>query len=65
MAQRIGNLVGRLKFTDDQLQETHRGLKDSGLPMPNFGDIGRDLAIEIDEEVEEEIESEEERKYIF
>ncbi|CAG7849424.1 Ras GTPase-activating-like protein IQGAP1 [Serendipita indica DSM 11827] len=62
MAQRIGNLVGRLQFTDDQLQQTQRGLKDAGVPMPNFGDIGRELAKEINEEMEQEVETEDERR---
>jgi len=60
MANRIGNLVGHLKFTDDQLQQTQRGLKAAGVPMPNFGDIGKDLAKEINEEVEQEVETEDE-----
>ncbi|KAI0080889.1 hypothetical protein K474DRAFT_1589057 [Panus rudis PR-1116 ss-1] len=62
MADRIGNLVGRLEFTDDQLQKTHKGLKDSGVPLPNFGNVGRELAKEINEEPEEEVETEEERR---
>ncbi|KAG6880044.1 hypothetical protein C0992_007361 [Termitomyces sp. T32_za158] len=62
MAQRIGNLLGRLQFSDDQLQKTQKGLKDAGVAMPNFGDVGRELAKEIDEEPEVEAESEEERR---
>ncbi|KAL0949959.1 hypothetical protein HGRIS_009979 [Hohenbuehelia grisea] len=58
MAERIGNLVGQLNFTDDQLQKTHKGLKDAGVAMPNFGNVGRELAKEINEEPEE---TEEER----
>ena len=63
LAERIGNLVGQLNFTDDQLQKTEKGLKDAGVPMPNFGDIGRELAKEINEEPEVEVESEEEREF--
>lgn len=63
MAERIGNLLGQLEFSDDQLQKTEKGLKDAGVPMPNFGGIGRDLAMEINEEPEVEVETEEERKY--
>ena len=59
LAERIGNLLGHLKFSDDQLQKTQKGLKDAGVPMPNFGNIGRDLAKEINEEPEE---TEDERK---
>ena len=62
LAERIGNLLGQLNFTDDQLQRTEKGLKDAGVPMPNFGAVGRELAKEINEEPEVEIESEEERK---
>lgn len=62
MAQRIGNLLGRLQFSDDQLQKTQKGLKDAGVAMPNFGNVGRELAKEINEEPEVEVESEEERK---
>lgn len=62
MAERIGNLLGQLKFSDDQLQKTEKGLKDAGVPMPNFGDIKRELAKEINEEPEVEVETEEERK---
>ncbi|OBZ70404.1 Ras GTPase-activating-like protein rng2 [Grifola frondosa] len=62
LAQRIGNLVGHLQFSDDQLQRTQKGLKDAGVPMPNFGNIGRELAREINEEPEEEPETEDERR---
>ena len=62
LAERIGNLVGQLKFSDDQLQRTENGLKDAGVPMPNFGNIGRELAKEINEEPEVEVETEEERQ---
>ena len=62
MAQRIGNLIGHLHFSDDDLQKTQKGLKEAGVPMPNFGNVGRELAKEIDEEVEIDVESQEERK---
>lgn len=61
-AERIGNLLGQLKFSDDQLQKTEKGLKDAGVPMPNFGNIGRELAKEMNEEPEVEVETEEERR---
>jgi Ras GTPase-activating-like protein IQGAP2/3 len=53
MAERMGNLLGRLKFSDDQLRQTQKGLKDAGVPMPNFSNVGRELAREINEEPEE------------
>ena len=62
MAERIGNLLGQLQFSDDQLQQTDRGLKAAGVPIPNFGNIGRELAKEINEEPEVEVETEEERQ---
>ncbi|KIL70078.1 hypothetical protein M378DRAFT_156131 [Amanita muscaria Koide BX008] len=61
LAQKIGNLLGRLHFSDDQLQRTQKGLKEAGVVMPNFGNVGRELAKEINEEVEVEVETEEER----
>lgn len=54
--------MGQLEFSDDQLQRTEKGLKDAGVPMPNFGAISRELAKEINEEPEVEIETEEESK---
>ncbi|KAJ7638716.1 hypothetical protein FB45DRAFT_409849 [Roridomyces roridus] len=60
MAERIGNLLGHLKFSDDQLQRTEKGLV--GVPMPNFGNVGKELAREINEEPEEEVETEDERR---
>ncbi|KAM5540380.1 hypothetical protein V8D89_005838 [Ganoderma adspersum] len=62
LARRIGNLVGQLQFSDDQLQRTQKGLKEAGVPMPNFGNVGRELAKEINEEPEEEPETEDERR---
>lgn len=56
----MGNLVGRLKFSDEQLQATQKGLKDSGVAMPNFGNVGRELAKEINEEPDPETEEESE-----
>lgn len=62
LAERIGNLLGRLQFSDDQLQKTQKGLKDAGVTMPNFGNVGRELAKEINEEPEVEVETEDERR---
>ena len=63
MAQRIGILVGHLEFSDDQLQQTDKGLKDSGIALPDFKGVGKELAKEINEEPpEEEPETEEERE---
>lgn len=62
IAERIGNLLGHLQFSDDQLQQTQKGLKEAGVVMPNFGNVGRELAKEINEEPEVEVETEQERK---
>ncbi|POW08043.1 hypothetical protein PSTT_07792 [Puccinia striiformis] len=59
MAERIGNLVGKLQFSNDQLEQTNAGLV--GKSMPNFGDINKELAKECKEEFEVEVESEPER----
>ncbi len=64
LAEKIGNLLGRLHFSDDQLQRTQKGLKDAGVVMPNFGNVGKELAKEINEEPEVEVETEEERECI-
>lgn len=61
-AQRIGNLLGQLQFSDDQLTKTQKGLNDAGVSMPNFGDVGKELAKEINEEPEVEVETEDERR---
>lgn len=63
LAERIGNLLGRLKFSDDQLLATQKGLKDAGVAMPNFGNVGKELAKEINEEPEVEVETEEESEF--
>jgi Ras GTPase-activating-like protein IQGAP2/3 len=62
LAQRITNLIGHLHFSDDDLQKTQKGLKESGVTMPNFSNVGKELAKEIDEEPEPEVESEEDRE---
>lgn len=59
MAERIGNLVGKLQFSNDQLEQTNAGLV--GKSMPNFGDINKELAKECKEEFEPEVESESDR----
>lgn len=60
-ALKVGNLVGKLEFTDAQLQQTQRGLDAAGVAMPSFGALGRNLAKEMNEEPEPEPETEEER----
>ncbi|KAH9824851.1 hypothetical protein DFH28DRAFT_1077365 [Melampsora americana] len=60
MAARIANLVGKLEFSNDQLEQTNAGLV--GKSMPNFGNINKELAKEINEEPEVELETESERQ---
>ncbi|CAE6447844.1 unnamed protein product [Rhizoctonia solani] len=59
-AQRIGNLLGQLEFSDDQLAETQKGLAAAGVNLPNFKSVGNKLAQEINEEPEVEVETEDE-----
>lgn len=59
---KVGNLVGKLEFSDDQLQRTQRGLDAAGVAMPSFGAVGRNLAKEMNEEPEPEPETEQERE---
>jgi Ras GTPase-activating-like protein IQGAP2/3 len=61
IAQRIGNLLGQLEFSDDQLAETQKGLTAAGVNLPNFKSVGNKLAQEINEEPEVEVETEDER----
>ena len=51
---KVGNLVGKLEFTDDQLQQTQRGLDAAGVSMPQFGGLGKALAKEMNVEPEPE-----------
>lgn len=37
---RIGNLVGRLKFEDHELETAQKGLDKAGVSMPNFSGMG-------------------------
>lgn len=60
-ALKVGNLIGKLEFTDDQLQKTQKGLDASGVAMPSFGAVGKALAKEMNIEPEPEPESEQER----
>ncbi|CAO1630340.1 unnamed protein product [Parajaminaea phylloscopi] len=58
---KVNNLVGKLEFTDDQLQQTQRGLDAAGVAMPSFGGLGKALAKEMNVEPEPEPESEQDR----
>ena len=58
---KVGNLIGKLEFTDDQLQRTQKGLDAAGVAMPSFGGVGKALAKEMNVEPEPEPETEEER----
>ncbi|CAH7670659.1 hypothetical protein BY996DRAFT_4582906 [Phakopsora pachyrhizi] len=59
LAERIGNLVGKLEFSNDQLEQKNADL--AGKAIPNFGNINKELAKEINEEPEVEVESESDR----
>ncbi|EPQ27617.1 uncharacterized protein PFL1_04755 [Pseudozyma flocculosa PF-1] len=58
---KVGNLIGKLEFTDDQLQQTQKGLDAAGVAMPSFGGVGKALAKEMNVEPEPEPETEQER----
>ncbi|MCO5597450.1 hypothetical protein L7F22_051528 [Adiantum nelumboides] len=60
-AIKVGNLVGKLEFSDDQLQKTQRGLDAAGVAMPSFGAVGKTLAKEMNVEPEPEPETEQEQ----
>ncbi|KAF3912981.1 hypothetical protein AA313_de0207997 [Arthrobotrys entomopaga] len=53
----IGNLVGQLEFTEEELHSTQKGLDQAGVSLPSFRGVGKHF----DEEPEEPQETEEER----
>lgn len=53
LADRIGDHLNKIEFTDEELERKQRGLDAAGVSMPSFGNIGRQLAKEIQEEREE------------
>ncbi|CAH7690973.1 hypothetical protein PPACK8108_LOCUS26490 [Phakopsora pachyrhizi] len=55
LAERIGNLVGKLEFSKQKNADL------AGKAIPNFGNINKELAKEINEEPEVEVESESDR----
>jgi Ras GTPase-activating-like protein IQGAP2/3 len=57
-ASPINDLVGLLEFTEDELLKTQKGLDAAGITLPNFKNVGRELAKEPTPEPEE---TEEER----
>jgi len=54
----IGNLVGKLEFTEDELQNTQRGLDMSGVSLPSFRGVQKHFEPEPEPEP---VETEEER----
>lgn len=44
LAPPIGDLVGKLEFSEDEIQKTQRGLDASGLKLPNFSGMGAHFA---------------------
>lgn len=53
----IGNLVGKLEFTEDEIQNTQRGLDQAGVTLPSFRGVNKHF----EEAPEPEPESEEDR----
>ncbi|CCJ28108.1 unnamed protein product, partial [Pneumocystis jirovecii] len=48
LAVSIGNLIGKLEFTDEEIKNTQRDLDIAGVSLPNFKNIGNAFAGEID-----------------
>ncbi|KAI9347336.1 hypothetical protein BDR26DRAFT_855067 [Obelidium mucronatum] len=58
LAPSINNLVGKLTFTEDQIEATQQSLEASGVSMPQFGNIENALATAIEEKAEDQESSE-------
>ncbi|KAG5513649.1 hypothetical protein PMAC_000687 [Pneumocystis sp. 'macacae'] len=56
LAASIGNLVGKLEFTDEEIKNTQRDLDIAGVSLPNFKNIGNAFAGEMDISEEGKIE---------
>ena len=56
----IGNLIGKLEFTEQEIQNTQKGLDMAGVSLPAFGGINKHFEIESEPEPEP-VESEEDR----
>jgi Ras GTPase-activating-like protein IQGAP2/3 len=52
-ASPINDLVGLLEFTEDELLKTQKGLDAAGITLPNFKNVGKELAKEPTPEPEE------------
>lgn len=59
LAPPIGNLVGKLEFTEAEIHNTQRGLDASGLKLPNFSLMGDHFGVESEPEPEPEMSEEE------
>ncbi|KAJ3397220.1 hypothetical protein HDU92_000100 [Lobulomyces angularis] len=55
LAPHIKNLVGKLKFTDEQLDATNKSLEQAGVAMPAFSNIATALEKELPPLTEEEM----------
>ncbi|KAF3192881.1 hypothetical protein TWF225_011670 [Orbilia oligospora] len=54
----IGNLVGQLEFTEEELHSTQRGLDQAGVSLPSFRGVGKHFDEEPQETEEERIQRE-------
>ncbi|KAI9140363.1 hypothetical protein BKA69DRAFT_1080627 [Paraphysoderma sedebokerense] len=61
IAPKIKNLLGQLKFTDEELEATQKGLDAAGVSMPAFGNVDKAL----EKELEPQMSDEEKRKMFF
>lgn len=53
LADRISDHLYKVEFTDEELRLKQKGLDAAGIALPSFGNIGKQLAKEINEEPEE------------
>lgn len=54
----IGNLIGKLEFTEAEIQNTQKGLDQAGIVLPSFRGVNKHFEVEPEPEPEE---TEEER----
>lgn len=47
LADKIGDLVGKLQFTEDEIRTTQKSLDANNVSMPNFKSLGNELAGEL------------------
>lgn len=51
LARRIGDLVGKLQFTEEEISRTQKSLDATGVSMPNFKDVRNAVAGELEDPI--------------